>query len=181
MGPGVSIPHLNTAPVRRVARQLPRARTVHTRLVWGPLTGRARARPRYGCNNGTGDILTMCDAGHLAGPQHPGGEALADVAQPGRGEVGHQPPPVRLRGRGRGAHGSTIYTSALYLHYTAGCLPQERLRTADIRANAAPRHQSPESPSALPGPGESCCSVEGYNIVKGPLSIMPVLGSWHLK
>ena len=129
--PGLSIPHLNTAPVRRVARQLPRARTVHTRLVWGPLTGRARARPRYGCSgtgdsecgHDDGDIVTMCDAAHLAGPQHPGGEALADVAQPGRGEVGHQPPPVRSRGRG--AHGATIYTSTLYLLYTAGCLPQE--------------------------------------------------------
>ena len=50
-------PHLNTAPVRRVARQLPRARTVHTRLVWGPLTGRGRARPRYGCIQS--DIETM--------------------------------------------------------------------------------------------------------------------------
>ena len=49
VGPGLYLPHLNTAPVRRVARQLPRARTVHTRLVWGPLTGRARARPGYGC------------------------------------------------------------------------------------------------------------------------------------
>ena len=42
------ISHLNTAPVTIVARQLPTARTVHTRLVWGPLTGRASARPRYG-------------------------------------------------------------------------------------------------------------------------------------
>ena len=49
MVPGLYIPHLDTAPVTTVARQLPTARTVHTRLVWGPLTGRASARPRYGC------------------------------------------------------------------------------------------------------------------------------------
>ena len=105
------------------------------------------------------------DAAHLAGPQHTGGEALADVAQPGRGEVGHQPPPVR--GRVRGAHGATIYTSTISTIYTPLDVCHKRLHTADIRGNAAPRHQSPESPSALAGPGESCWSVSGYKYCDG--------------